>query len=263
MKDKEVYLYHYTSIEAFNGIVNSRSIWASDCRYLNDKLELIHARESFLAYFEGEEKEALVLFFHSYEMRRASCISSFSKSPEVLSQWRGYADDGQGVSIAFSKNNLVRMGSVVECIYDGHEEFICSLTTKYKDQIKIIIDMYKNKEADDTFMTQVYKEEIDFMESIYCDLLSIKNHVFSEEKEYRLIKSVPVEEIKTRTSNGLIVPYSKCEIIKGNEYEYLWCVLPEIWLGPKCDERNKEAIRAFGQFGWAMNNIKSFDCGYT
>jgi hypothetical protein len=37
-------LWHYTSIQGFQAIVASKSMWATDLRFLNDREEFIHTR---------------------------------------------------------------------------------------------------------------------------------------------------------------------------------------------------------------------------
>ena len=37
--DEDGFLYHYTSLEALIGIVNHRTLWASNIKYLNDTSE--------------------------------------------------------------------------------------------------------------------------------------------------------------------------------------------------------------------------------
>ena len=38
-------LYHYTTFTGLLGIVRSRSLWASDVRYMNDSAELRHTAD--------------------------------------------------------------------------------------------------------------------------------------------------------------------------------------------------------------------------
>ena len=62
MSEGEI-LYHYTSIEGLNSIINSRCVWASDCRYLNDQKELHDASEIFLSKFNGKKRKFFLLLF--------------------------------------------------------------------------------------------------------------------------------------------------------------------------------------------------------
>jgi hypothetical protein len=47
-KETEFDLWHYTTAEGLKGILEDRILWATDCRYLNDKSELIYSKSAFL-----------------------------------------------------------------------------------------------------------------------------------------------------------------------------------------------------------------------
>ena len=109
--DIKTLLYHYTSIHSFNEITKSKSLWMSDCRFLNDKKELLIAIDKFLSYFNNEDKERLFNIIWNSNYTKYFCIFSMSKSPEVLSQGRGYGDDGKGICIGFRKEFLGRISN--------------------------------------------------------------------------------------------------------------------------------------------------------
>jgi hypothetical protein len=46
-------LWHYTSYQGFQGIISSKNIWASECRFLNDRKEFVHAKELAQALVDG------------------------------------------------------------------------------------------------------------------------------------------------------------------------------------------------------------------
>ncbi len=109
-------LWHYTSYEGFQGIVESKAIFASDLRYLNDSQEFVHAKELALQLAEeaanvpGAEhvqetfKNAVKMALESGLLREDQLqimVASFSASPDQLSQWRGYSGGSSGVSISF------------------------------------------------------------------------------------------------------------------------------------------------------------------
>ena len=109
-------LWHYTSYKGFQGIVESKAIFASDLRYLNDSQEFVHAKELAVQLAEeaanvldGERahetiKNAVKTAFDSgllQEDHLQIMVASFSASPDQLSQWRGYSGGSSGVSISF------------------------------------------------------------------------------------------------------------------------------------------------------------------
>jgi len=68
-------------------------------------------------------------------------------------------------------------------------------------------------------------------------------------------------KVRTRVAKDLIVPYVEHEFVEKDE-KHLWCVAPEVWLGPRCDKRNMHALHYFGQFWWDVGGLHQYDCGY-
>lgn len=267
MSEKTI-LYHYTSIAGLNSIIRSGKVWASDCRYLNDRQELEQALELFLGKVEAKFRDALDWAFHSHNFSRYQCVFSLSRSPQVLSQWRAYGDDGRGAAIGFDEKHLIGHQitppkSLVACIYENHEDFINCLINKFEGEIEALLEMHKDSGgAIDIFMRAI-KDNPKPLESITSELLRIKNPAFAEEQEVRMILSVPSSQIQTRVAKGLIVPYVEHTFAEDVDRDFLWCIAPEIWLGPKCDQRNMDAINAFRQFGWRTGKgLRQYDCGY-
>jgi len=258
-------LYHYTSIVGLNNIVRTGKVWASDCRYLNDRQELARALEMFIAKFEGATKEALSWALHWHNHSRCHCGFSLSRSSEVLSQWRSYADNGRGAAIGFRAEYLSGLAKsttkfLVECVYENHDGFIDSLIDRCEQEIEDLRKLHEDVRAVNSFWEELDKNPKP-LEKLYSELLKVKNPAFLEEQEVRLVINVPANMVQTRVANGLIIPYVEHEFIE--EYErksHLWCVAPEIWLGPKCDERKMNALYVFQQFGW---QYKRYDCGYV
>lgn len=95
-------LYHYTDSAVFTSIVEKRAIRLSARWYLNDPregidfLDLIrrHAELHDIAQDRVDTVLAILKSAHAY-------VSCFSSEGDLLSQWRGYASDGMGVSIGF------------------------------------------------------------------------------------------------------------------------------------------------------------------
>jgi hypothetical protein len=115
-------LWHYTSVQGFQGIVASKEIFAADVRFLNDRTEFIHAREiATQVIAETDEygtnafpardysKRAVDLAFDSGNLSADHLqvfVASFSEAEDQLSQWRGYSQGSSGVSLAFNLTTL-------------------------------------------------------------------------------------------------------------------------------------------------------------
>lgn len=109
-------LYHYCSTETLVSIVTNRTIRLSSLTLSNDSQEGLLILDIFLqlakeaglsggdlSRFENSLRTAYDLFDgHGF------CLS---EQGDLLSQWRGYADDGRGVCIGFNKPYLEKLGS--------------------------------------------------------------------------------------------------------------------------------------------------------
>jgi Protein of unknown function (DUF2971) len=143
-------LWHYTSFSGLKGIVDSRNIFASDIRFLNDSQELIHAKfllEEIADYEKKQLTEAASLneippivgnalrreiqwLFEAGPLHSNLLqvfVACFSGAKDQLSQWRGYSYGTSGVSIGFDlreiRSNLNRQLAVfAPCIYDDNEK---------------------------------------------------------------------------------------------------------------------------------------------
>ncbi len=265
---KDEILYHYTSIHVLNEIMKSGSIWASDCRFLNDRKEFDHAVELFISILDGKEKEVMkeALFFHTFN--RYPFVFCLSRSPKVLSQWRAYADDGEGVAVGFNSRYLNSHHSpfssnLVECVYEDHDQYIHDLKNRCQVEIDDVVKTYKEQEAINLFMEAI-EGRPESLNKIVSELLRIKNPAFSEEKEVRLVVDAPIKDVRTRVRNNLIIPYVEHTLFDmENDKTNFWVVANEIWLGPKSDDRNLKSLYAFQQFGWGVKErVKKYDCGY-
>ncbi len=137
-------LWHYTSVQGFQGIVTSKGIFATDVRFLNDRTEFIHARE-VASQVVAETDEYGANFFPAKEYSKKAVdsafstgplsadrlqvfVASFSEAEDQLSQWRGYSQGSSGVSIAFDLTTLrppAQIDTLVTfapCIYEPEEK---------------------------------------------------------------------------------------------------------------------------------------------
>jgi hypothetical protein len=137
-------LWHYTSVQGFQGIVGSGSIYATDVRFLNDTEEFVHARKvadelvgstpeigalGFPLRFSLQQ--AIQMSFGSDFLNPNSAqifVASFTDSEDDLSQWRGYSHGTYGVSIAFDLRahrppaDSDSAVTFAPCIYDDDEK---------------------------------------------------------------------------------------------------------------------------------------------
>ncbi|WP_157071248.1 DUF2971 domain-containing protein, partial [Alicyclobacillus acidiphilus] len=151
-------LYHYTNLDGFKGIIEGKSFWASDIRFLNDSTEFIHGRDLCLECVESlcrdnPGSDGLTFLEGLRDLLTASpllwgdiddspyyiFVVSFCEDGDLLSQWRGYSRGQQGVSLGFKVRDLVSVSTQYTNNY-----FIPSKVI-YDDNVKrkIIYDILK------------------------------------------------------------------------------------------------------------------------
>ncbi|MDL2323871.1 DUF2971 domain-containing protein [Ruminococcaceae bacterium OttesenSCG-928-A16] len=122
----EELVYHYCSLETFYSIVTNHTVRLSEIDKSNDRKEIIWIKDfiqhAFTQQFEATASAELLeklptlafaklleatledFFGKSTWYNYLGCC--FSKKEDLLSQWRGYADNGAGVCLGFSKRQL-------------------------------------------------------------------------------------------------------------------------------------------------------------
>lgn len=225
-------LYHYCNLSTFLSIISNKTLWLSNIGKSNDKLELnwlnkvfvdmvIEVKNEFLNRKNLEKEKSNFDFFQKVESF-AKYISKdilsecwalcFSENGDLLSQWRGYADDGKGVSIGFSSDffedaqtcnpqfkryKSIEFGKVN---YFDKNEAIEYLKGQYNFE--------KINNCHDEIELSLALNGLTLLTSIKS--IFIKHHSFLEEKEWRMVTSWN----KKRVSNELIksmyesIPYN-------------------------------------------------------
>lgn len=277
-------LYHYCSVDAFMKIIESKTLWLSDLSHANDYFELMWGIKKLLErcqrkYSYNIDVSDLKKLYnkHSYY---AIC---FSEKSDLLSQWRGYANDGKGVSIGFNLNNMKVMKKYPHPGQHLLESIGCEKMIYKNNEQNNIIDLFiedihkKLRNIEDSppmppeilwpLLVQNFADYIPFF----------KNHSFTEENEWRLVfrdfympvfvelnKTTeiykPLGNIKYYSKNDNItnyVEYSFQEYIKSN-------VIVEINLGPKCklEKEFTEYFLSNNGYNAKKINVKASSASY-
>lgn len=214
-------LYHYCSnIKAFS-ILKSATLRMSDVRKSNDYNELqlffpdiletvwVKARENPYINIRFKNKQGVdALGIILNETHRAveqelksgsfsNFVVCFSEKGDSLSQWRGYADDGQGCNIGFSlkwlkekvgaAGNELRLEKVK---YLSSAQFDKLISEEADKLIYLVQDLYQwaiesEETLDNVDEAIIYNFKI-LVFDIISDSLRYKMKGFSEEKEWRL-----------------------------------------------------------------------------
>lgn len=231
-------LYHYCSAETFSSIVGKNTIWLSSLSLSNDYMEgrLVAATLERLFSQSGISGEEMDLIRRAIKMAEelfdglGFCLS---EKPDLLSQWRGYANDGQGFSIGFSKDYLEKLalsreegevGFRLHKVKYKPEEHEAALRPTY-EEIKELVDsnnlkmprfgllsmidedaVAKGKEAYLESTKLLWHKALKTFKNVYV----LKNMAFAEEEEWRLISYYAREfddSASYRAARNRLIPY--------------------------------------------------------
>lgn len=107
MKKQNQIGYYYCSLSTFFNIIKNRSVFLSDPLQMNDTDEITwvckHMPKSDDDNIRHVKEETQKASDYIHENGQNNIfIGSYSKGDDILSQWRGYGNDGRGVSIGFN-----------------------------------------------------------------------------------------------------------------------------------------------------------------
>lgn len=271
-------LYHYCSIDSFFAIIQSKSIWLSNVSQMNDSKENKIIENFFPlmdSFFEKVKfKEWIEPFYFTFQ--KEPLIFCLSENKDLLSQWRGYANDGKGISIGFDINKFkLNKGTLSS---DAFFNFTIQRINKDKkiiaeeefDQNTTFQKVIYNKLEQEKYLEKNFEkvkklsEEENFFSDLLIPIFShnlarvsiiLKNHSFEEEKEWRIIhvphenntqgkkiknSDLSISELKFRVSNNVITNYKILDFSKIFDST----LIPEIVIGPKCSVDEK-ILKAF------------------
>ena len=254
-------LYHYCSNAAFHSIVENRSIRLSALSLSSDTMEgkLVTDVIAQMAKSDGLDQANIQRLKESVSLLEqiieglGFCLS---EEGDLLSQWRGYADDASGVSVGFSKKYLEKLSEDslnpqksgftlqkveyeyesqkkrIQATYDQIKELInqgAYKPFKYQTILKFKTD--KEIEAENKIIKKAFSNLSVTVLFLFSELFLLKTKAFQEEQEWRLISYL----IKTGDAEcciqsfpDKIVPYRKFSLSNLEENSIV-----EVILGPK------------------------------
>lgn len=243
---QEDYLYHYTSIESFQGMMkNYREskdngnivFWASNIMFMNDPTEMKIGYDAIMTFLPNIENDiekvkrisSLITDYHingwseeqtcnffkdnSFNIHFTPFVLSFSSQPSSIPMWSIYGKRGHGICLYFDRKCLMNYfntsednGLLVPLDYEYNIEKSIYNQT-YKDTIKKEYEKYLKRISNKNSSDGFFKEKLEAIRSI-CFFLSpyFKNNLFKYEKEVRYIKH-------TFAINEINYRYSKNRLI--------------------------------------------------
>lgn len=241
-------VHYYCSTSTFLSLFSKKEIWLTSLRDSNDSLEGKWVLDRFVTLRTGGKDQyfdkawhILNTAVHSGQYALGMC---FSEHRDRLSQWRGYAEDGRGFSIGFSKEKLDRLSKVYSEGKSSEVKFRkINYWDRLPDEFLIELKAYCDKQSysSDGNITQLSLDNIALQDWIWR-LNEIKNPAFKEEAEHRLytiMSDTSFPGTSFRNVQGNISPYI---VISFNDIGT--DLIESVTIGPK-NNTNREIIKAF------------------
>lgn len=246
-------IYHYCDATALLSILNSRKVWATSTKYLNDTTELLALTGNFKDHADRhrgtEAGDALsdIIDFYSISsartqtqtigMDRFACC--FSANGDLLSQWRAYGNNGRGYAIGFNPELFQDLAktpglSLRRITYGGEKEalLIDDLINRFKSIIEPHLNILDNTGTDRQSARNWLSMR--FGECLFELVEEIKHPAFIEEDEWRLYPTSH-DAVRYRVSQDRVVPYVEIDLSSSKNPNLMPIV--EIVVGPRLDYR--------------------------
>ena len=217
-------LYHYTNAAGLLGIVEQNKIWATHINYLNDASELIYARTLVEGALKQSQEQTKSPVDREFFRRAVACfdvsqtmdvfVSCFCEEGDLLSQWRGYAQAGEGYSIGIDGHLFGQIGGgrnfffgPVEYDRENQEAIVNGIIERVLSGLSKLTNARSVKDASRT-IDECCKI---FRRAIWYPLVAFKDVMFAAEKEWRLTgimtRDETVQKARFRSSGSKLLPY--------------------------------------------------------
>lgn len=235
-------IYHYCGMQQLMSIVATATIWLTDLFQTNDTREGYEFVNAVCAVLEdkGTDPTAIeqwkdnFLSVHDFAQGYGFCMS---EAGDLLSQWRAYAQNGEGFSLGFDRERLDAFAKEknakyasegmmfvldkVEYELDKQKTIVCDIAKDLPQILSdgallhgrspMIIEIPRSPEEKEKIENASTRLSITNMIFGLTKRYRIKNIAFSEEKEWRLFATLAVSRVKGGL-NGL--PVGKLSQIK-------------------------------------------------
>jgi Protein of unknown function (DUF2971) len=191
----------------------------------------------------------------------------FSEDRDLLSQWRGYAQDGAGFSVSFDRRELEQLtqrGDSAEelrfsKILYGDQDWlqVNAFIKSLHDAFGSDAEKYQESQGGIGSVTfQFTHEKHEKQRSTARELFTVKNGAFREEKEWRLFiydSLSKIANVEFRESRGVLSPFVRMKVPVG--------AIVGVTIGPTnktSESMVKAALEAYQVDAWVKRSNASY-----
>lgn len=267
----EALLYHYTDARGLYGIVTSQQLWCSDAGFVNDAQEIQYGlglidRIITSLIDEPDRSENSRRFLKNTRVWVRShhrvFIACFCEKPNLLSQWKTYADRGGGYVLGFGINDNTKTLTVLGGQKEWQKPFFRRVIYCLDEQTRLArLYLTEICSVRDTVSMQSHSISEFDEEMIWSSIalgvsdtlidmaMTFKHPGFEEEKEWRLVRGIRKDMVPKhchiRPAGSYVLPYAETLLVESsakvpNELEF---PLRYVGYGPTLDpERAKIGV---------------------
>jgi len=244
-------LCHYTSLDGLISIINNGDLWLTNTRFCNDDEEMLLGHKLVDELVDQLETEAAAgrtkdwfdRLRKKIKMARNDqvYVTCFCERDNLLSQWRGYADNGGGVSIEFDAPGFGQVAGP-DCMHGLMR--LWKVFYSGDQQRKIIRSCFDYPHWPPTSTDDNISYIVDALQFF---MPTFKHPDFAAEEERRLIFT-PNPNLaitpKFRTRRGMLVPYFSLRDLAGGGFPNGKLPIRRITVGPSYTrDLNVESVR--------------------
>jgi hypothetical protein len=211
-------LAHYTNLAGLYGILETGQLWASNIAFLNDREELLHgvkcARRALSTIINDGKlrvwRDAIREVVKQIEDGRLpnTYAACFCEKTDLLSQWRGYGGNEQGICLAFDTSGL-------DALKSGKRSFLAPVQyglVKGKTTLRNSLRARLLAIDEDDFTAMGEDQKRDTVYNVLSELIPrFKHKGFEAELEWRLVIQHETlrSSVSFRANKNVLVPYIK------------------------------------------------------
>lgn len=235
-------LFHYTSLDAMNGILRYKKLWLTKSEFLNDISEIQYSKQLAIEVRKRAKEKYkddaifLEVLNESNDMVFGQGVDVFilsmSLNNDSLPLWSNYSNN-EGYCIGFNSNFIEKLDKHDllnihgEVIYDANKQLEI-----LSDEISIAYEIWK-KHGDNEYGSDLNLIWNHIIRTLYIYSLFFKDPCFSSEEEYRVAFLLNVKKefagkfissdrctydhVKFRPKSGAIIPYIEVPVAFDDE----------------------------------------------
>ena len=219
-------LYHYTDAAGLIGMLSNHSIWLTDYRFLNDKSEVEHTRTIGRKVILDKLKLCsdpvcvklyrAILKYQEIESTADEFLFSMSGQPDDLSQWRGYAREGQGFTVGLSGPAIAESTTnawFAQVVYKDDMKTRSLMGALAALERELVVQIGATPDNSEDIIDQAAIKFDYFLEN--CAVFN-KHNSFRAEDEWRVVANIKptdvVGRVKVRASGNRMVRYIELKL---------------------------------------------------